>query len=166
MESEFEKTCKIASAVGALQGFDNVRAKFNAEDPELFTKEAMSKLLSGIGGAAQKAKLWNPGQAAKAPVMSRDGVNIAIPGQAATKGSLTGLGKGVAGTTALGVPVGTGLAGASYGKNKTLDTIGTNFDNMDWMSRLGLIWQMITGNRQGAQDRLMGVGSASEDRLK
>lgn len=160
MESEFEKMCHVARQVGVAQGFDNIRAKFEPKDPDLFTKEALAK---GIGNIASKAKLWNPGQAAKAPVMARDGVNIAIPGKEAVKGSLTGLGKGVAGTAALGgVGGGAFAGGASYGKNKTIDTMSTNFDNMDWMKRLGLIWQMIMGNKQGVQDRLMGTqGSGS-----
>ena len=165
--SEFDNMLKEARSIGAAQAFDAIRTRVGVDkgDPHAFEKAAgVAKALQWgkdglgmLGRGAEKAKLWKPGQAAKAPTMSRDGVNIAIPGQAATKGSLTGLGKGVAGTALLGgTGAGAFAGGASYGKDKAVETLGNNFDNMDLMQRLALMWQVITGNKQGAMDRLSG----------
>ena len=50
--------------------------------------------------------------------------------------------------------------GASYGKDKAVETLGNNFDGMDLMQRLALMWQVITGNKQGAMERLGAPGGS------
>lgn len=142
MKSEFEELCKIASNVGAAEGFDRIRQKHGLEDPNRFTKAALSKSILGGMNAANKNSLQASGmlgKAAKPPML----------------GSKAKIGLGALGGAAAGGAAGFG-GGAQYGADKMQDTMMTNMSNQGFMDKLKTLYFYLTNNMQGVQKQLGG----------
>ena len=161
-ESEFEIMLKQARNLGAAQGFDRVRTRLDANqgDPHAFEKVAFGQLASKATPMLKNigSKFYTKG---KAPVMTRDGLNIAVPG---TKGGFTPLAKNIGlygGGTAL---TGAGFyGGAQHGKEKTIQGMEDYMNNQGFMDKLKMIWAYLSGGGTGVVNQmgLRGGGSGN-----
>lgn len=140
MKSEFEELCKIASSVGAAQGFDRIRQKHGLEDSERFTKLAFGKAVMSTGfKGMQKMAPTVQGGAKKTPML---GTNAKV-------------GLGALGGATVGGAAGFG-GGADYGAKKMQDTMMTNMSNQGFMDKLKTLYYYLTNNMQGVKSQLGG----------
>jgi|SaaInlV_165m_DNA_1040744.scaffolds.fasta_scaffold08299_4 hypothetical protein len=154
MISEFEKNCSVAYQAG-------VQARWN---------EVLTKSARGLGRASQlggKAKASpnigpvKPGTLDSLPTAATKGVDKQSPGMlkslSNTIGGLSTGGKVGLGAGAMAGPAWLGghhLTGRPSGSQETKDTIYGNLGNEDFMGKLKLLWQYMTGDMGSIQQTL------------
>jgi hypothetical protein len=159
MISEFEKNCSVAYQAGVQARWNEVLTKLASPLQRvgvgLSKAKATPKLPSGIGPV-------KPGVLDSLPTAATKGVDKAAdPGMlknlSNTIGGLSTGGKVGLGAGAMAGPAWLGghhLTGRPSGSQETKDTIYGNLGNQDFMGKLKLLWQYMTGDMGSIQQTL------------